>query len=59
LRPEEAEMLASEVLQKCRVRRNLPQEYLKIGNGKLVSNPEASTMEIYEKLSKMPSYPLI
>lgn len=41
---------AEEVLTNCNVRIKSKSQYLKIGQGKLVSNPEESVRETYEKL---------
>lgn len=50
LNNEEAELLAKEVLEKCRVRTAIHSDYLKTGSGKLISNPDVPNAEVYGKL---------
>jgi hypothetical protein len=50
LNNEEAEVLAKEVLEKCRVRTALHSDYLKTGSGKLISNPDVPNAVVYGKL---------
>lgn len=46
------EEIAKKVLRNCNVRGKCCEKFLKIGEGKLVSNPEESVRDTYEKLKE-------
>lgn len=54
LKPDELALLAGEALRSCNVEVIPNEKYLKIGHGKLVSNPDQTVLETYEVLNRIP-----
>ena len=57
LKDGEVGALAEEALKHCNMFKDHKAEFLKTGTGKLVSNPELTNYQTYEKLSQIPSLP--
>lgn len=53
LKPQELPLLAIEALKSCNVQTTTSDSYLKVGHGKLVSNPDTTIIETYEMLNKI------